>query len=935
MNIIAKLDSRPAYIVEDAGTRYPIFEESLHAKEIFDNLISSGYKFCALPYEFKKDGVSISTLPVMKYDITADVEQDMFDFNDLERYSATELRQKISEDDIQYIQEPPAAYRISTREEFLKYLEDCQTVSMEEDFYPINYFVHPNARFTIDEWMSGEYTEYFNIMEARRRLSYQKFLNLRNWLIDMGMNPVGSAIDIVDMYCMWGLDGINARFVSKQRKTSLVYDSFVMQSGMRADAYEISKNEIALVDRYGAIFPPEDVTAGYDGWHVAYTRGSESSAFRNLTSTIKEGEFGIVPVTTKSEEEILEFSTMKETITVSPYMARCGKASTYMFVVMMPDVTAKNLPAYLWSAKYDQRVLEMSNLRALAYEIIKKRKHTTDASSFKMLTNNGCDAKGAFRYILSKNSMPEVMTEEETEDVVPTEGDIELFCSGNYDEDELSDAQTQAFDVLKDIQNGIYNTGSIAAGEKSDAAFNVEEIYKYLYCAHFCLTNISIDSMYKLIMEGLESNIVSHTNALGYVEEVLPLVSGGYVINVPCPVIRGKIDGYKVDIRQYDVKQSEQCCGFLKITQIASEYGDNQPRHVAFEAKTVNLYADNNKAQKYLTMLMEIYEQQLVENVPLNRHATLRAYKRLICMREYFRVAETGCMAFTAEMGGKTVPVPFDVAVAIGSTIKTKITSTAVYCAKMVDQEGLLTHYCVNADITPWKIYPKKGYTIPCASLPSLWYDWYGMGQSEIAIELAKAGYTYVGFLPWTTRYIEQRYFKDLTGLPAEADLSKYMQYCEQFRSATKNTEEFIHAPHLESLFYGMFPDETVRNDNGTELRAAGTVPSVRVSVGRIETYDSDHWNVNIIDTKDKALRKFTGFTAEDFNMIGDIRKVKLPSFTEKSIVVNGDTISVDEREDLPIYMISQLGANFPVINLWGRKYIFRDIMGALWEVIV
>ena len=931
MNIIGKVRGSEAYVIEDGELKYPVFTESLHAKRLFDQLIASGYKLCALPFDFKKDGVSILSLPEIDYTITDDAEQDMFDMNDMDRYSADELRQRVSVEDVNYIEELPGNYSITTREQFISYLRDCQVSIGDEDFLPINYFVHPQARFTVEEWLSGEYKEYFNIMEVRRSMSYNKFCKLRDWLTAIGMEENGDATDILETYCMWGIDGINARFISKNRKTKLVYDDFIMQSGLGADAYEITRVEHALVDRYGGVFPPEDVPAGYDGWKVAYSRGTQSSAFRSKISQLKEGEYGIVNVNTKSEEEVIVYSTLKDTIEVSPFILRCGKHTNRMFSIKTIDSTHAVVAPYWWSAKYHQRVLDVCQLRALAVELINRRKFVGDVSSFKLLTDIGCDVKGALSYIVGATANSN-KSEENAEEALPTDADIDLFVSGDEDE-----GSTPQLDMLRDIVNGEVNTGAIAEGALMDARQSAEEVFKYMYCAHFCKTRIPIQQISDLVRGDIDNNVVENTDTYGYKNAVLPLkTNDGFVVNVPCNEIRGKIDGYRSDMNSIKVKQAEQCCGFLKVTQIASEYGTDQPRHVAFEAKTVNLYADGSKASKYLNELMEIFETQLQENVPLSQQATLRLYKRATCMAEYFRVADTGMMQFTKQMGGQQVAVPFETALGIATTIKTKITSTAVYCAKMVDEDGLLTHYCVNADITPWKIYPRASVAIPCASLPALWYDWASLGMPNIMQTLTQEGYAYMGFVPWTRRYMQERYFANLEGLPKIADLVRYVKYCDDYRNATKNTEEFEHAPHIESLFYGMYPDETVRVDAGAALRQPGELPPVKISTGCIVTKDPNHGKVELKHAAQERVKRFTGFSAEDFDMLGDPTKVKLPTLTDKYITYDGESISTDDSDNLPVYVISQLvGMGYPVINLYQRKYIFRDMLGVLWEVIV
>lgn len=959
MKIIGKYENGNGYIIEDGEARYPIFEESLHVVGIFDSLISAGYRFCGLPYDFRKDGICIDTLPVVKIDVTPEMEQEMFDFCDEKKYSAEELRQRIDTTGVSYLPIPETDYRITTRQEFCAYLDQYAVARNPEDILPINYFVSPEARFTVEEWRTGKCGEqdivsYFQIMENRRRYTYDQFLMLRSWLMEHGMPKNGDAADFTDAYCQWGLDGINVNFIAKRRKTSYIYDDFLMTAGMDDDAYQITRNELALVDRYGAVFPPEDVPEGFGGWVVNYKRGKESSAFRNKIAGLKEGEYDIVSVSTKDEEVQIEYSTLKETFVVTPFTFKAGKTKGYMFRVTMPDVTASSLNSAYWASKFDQRVLEMSNLRALAYDMVMKRKFVADVSSYKLMTDIGCDINGALRYILNLNTKTEmekdvadekqrrgqakgILTEEEEDDSVTIRvADVNFFTEGNYNYDELPSDRADVIDAIQDVVNGDTNIGEIANGAKDDERINPDEIYKYLYCAHFCKMQISIPDLRKIVSGDLDNKVIRHTNAYGIEDDVLPLQAGGFVLNVPCPEIRGKIDGYKIDRNAVKVKQAEQCCGFLKVVRVASEYGNESKRHIAFEALTVNLYEKGSIAKEYLEKIMEMFEERLSERVPENRRATYRLYKRTLCMAEYFRIAECGCMQFPSELGGDLVQLPFDFALKIGETIKQKITSTAVYCAKMVDADGMLTHYCVNADITPWKIYPRKGIEIPWATLPALWYDWNSMGAPAVKEKLFDQHIINYSYVPWTYRYTEERYFKGLSDLPAVCDLSKYIDECNKFRLDTAANVEFVNAPHLESIIYGFYPDEMARVQRATNLREEGRAPSLHVTVGGTLTQDPEHGKVEAKHYKPANLRRFTGFEAEDFEMLGDVTKVKLPGITENYISVNGDTISTYDRENLPVYMVTQfVGLSYPVIQLYGRKYIFRDVTGSLWEVIV
>lgn len=941
MEVIGRLKiegNSNAFLVKDAEVTYPVFGESLQSKTLFNQLVGSGYKLVGLPYDFKKDGVSIMSLPIKEYAPTDQEYQDMFDMNDMPRLSMSELTASISTEDVKYLDTPETDYTIMTREDFIKYLKSTKFIDNDNDFKPINYFVHPSARFTVYEWKSGKYQEYFDVMSSRRSMNYWKFRRLRDWLTQHGMPENGTEVDLCEAYCQWGIDGLNVRFINKNRKTMLIDEEFVNMPGMAEDAYELTRTETALVDRYGSIFAPEDIAPGYDGWKVTGTRGKESSAFKGLISGLKEGEFTVCTVRTKTTEDVLYYDGLKDCFKVTPYSISCGNTRMVNFRVTMPDVTAYNLPCLWWSKIYDKRVEQMSELRALAQSLIQQRKYTADVSTYKALLEIGCDAKGALMYVISGMNSQGPTSEDEEDVVIPTEADVDLYLASSPDmEEDLTDTQQAARDVILDIVNGVVNMDGIADGQLSDSFMNVEEIYKYLYAAHFCRTAIPISEIYEKIKD-VAKHIVKHTNTRGETEDVLPLTSeDGFTINVPSREIRAKIDGYKADVRRYKVQQAAECCGFLRVVQIAKEFGEPScDRHVAFEADTVNLFADRGAARANLDRLIEIFEEQLEKHVPLQRHAALRLYERATCMQEYFRVAETGQMKFTKEMGGETINVPMDLAIACAKSITRKITSTATYCAKMFDGE-FLTHYCTNADITPWRIYPKGTNKIPAVSLPAVWYDWARIGNPQIAHKLISNGYLCKGFIPWCNSYYSNAYF-NLEGMIPEANITVYMGYCNKFRESVRPNEEFIHAPHIETLFYNIFGDETVLNESSTSLRKEGELPALTVSVGEIVSGDTykDYRKIEMVreSESEKTLRRFTGYTAEDFEMVPNIMDIQLPDVTDKCITVEGDTISTDISEEYPAYAVTQLvGTGYPVIRLYGRKYIFRDLFGGLWEV--
>lgn len=928
-------------MLKDGEVQYPVFMGCLHLDNVFKSLLSSGYKFCGLPYDFRKDGRSILDLPVQPYNPTEDEMQDMFDMNSMPTMGQDELRKYLSQEDVKYVAEPEAEYTINTRQEFIEYLNTYKTMRNRLDVRPINYFVHPSARFTVDEWKSGEFDEYFRTMEVRRNMSWDAFQYLRNWLTIHGMDPMADATGIVKAYCAWGIDGLNTKFINKQQQSMLIQEDYILTDSVDPDAYDIHRYDFALIDRYGAIFPPEDVVAGFGGWKVAVKHGLQSSYVKDLLSKLREGQYGVVPIKTKASEEVLFFNGLKDTIRVTPYEIKCGTARVANLVVHMPDVVGKTIPQQYWSAKYNERIMEMSNLYAVAYDILGQTKITADVSTFQALELVGCDIRGCIQYVLDK-TQPDP-TDEDAVAEYPTAEELNLFLERGYETEGLSSVAQLRFDTIEDIVTGAINTDAIGSGIKLDAMVDVDTIYKYLYCAHFCKTKVSVNDIYKLTRNVREHAVevpfsldTGKRNA-----QVLQLKSDVFTIDVPCTEQKGKIKGFYADLDKYTDSQANQCCGFLKVVRVAKEFG-TRDRHVAFEALTVNLLRDGKVAARNLDALIEIYGN-IIDHAPVQYRSVHHELKRRICMGLYFSVAEEGVLRVPASLSTEPYPVPQDLVNSIRSTIKPKITSTALYCSKMY-ADGCFTHYCVNADITPYHVYPKETFRIPAAPLPGLWYDWNSMGAPAIRQKLIDAGIISMTFVPWTNRYLSEMYFSPL-GYIKEANLAIYMNYCNDYRAKTKLNEEFLGAPHIEELLYPGVHDSQCRIEHETPLRKEGELPPLVVSNGEILTYekygDRTALKTRSVNDNDSAVRPFSGFKAEDFDMLGDVSKVKLPMNNgDHYFVVNNDaenpTFEADGTTYNSISYLSQfVNKDFPIVNIWGRKYLFCDLFGTMWEAVI
>lgn len=110
----------------------------------------------------------------------------------------------------------PVEIQIATREELVAYLNQVKSAiynsGSNPDVRPLNSFVAKEALFTLDELHSDpEVRALFRVIQMRHKLrDYNVYMKLVNWLCEQGVlnstNP--SYIEFLTAYYAWGFDGI-------------------------------------------------------------------------------------------------------------------------------------------------------------------------------------------------------------------------------------------------------------------------------------------------------------------------------------------------------------------------------------------------------------------------------------------------------------------------------------------------------------------------------------------------------------------------------------------------------------------------------------------------------------------------------------------------------------------------------------------------------
>ena len=214
--------------IADGTETYNVFLESLGNSVILPELIKSGWSLTSLtiPPSLSKNGITLEQLPQMEYTPSVDEEMEMYKCMGTPM-PIEERRPLLSNDVVQCVKAPDGRYVINTREDFIAYLESIEAVRPDTDVLPINYFVHPNALFSWEEFKAPENRRWVTIMDDRRQFTIAQFLKLRDWAIAQGLRKDFTPNELLSFYFQWGIDGLHLQVLNKRtEKTATMHDMY-------------------------------------------------------------------------------------------------------------------------------------------------------------------------------------------------------------------------------------------------------------------------------------------------------------------------------------------------------------------------------------------------------------------------------------------------------------------------------------------------------------------------------------------------------------------------------------------------------------------------------------------------------------------------------------------------------------------------------------
>lgn len=906
------VEGQTALMIIDEGEEYPVFLEALHNEVYFPLMIESGYILTEYPYGFVKNGKSILDLPIRDYVPTDETLQSMY--NSLShKLPESEIKSHITCPE-RVLEMPQSNYTIHTREEFIEYLEAIDEVKLEMDFIPINYFVAPEARFTLDEYTSNEFAKYVQIMNRRRTMTLPKFGRLFNWLLSHGLPKNCSAIDVVDAYFAWGLDGLNMVFTDKSRLKSS-YTIFSTAS----TPVSVLRKTVGFIDSAGNALTPVDQRDVQWNWlspNRAYVEDlAKAVPYGKVHTCIYQTPSSIDIVKLESPTCTIKFST--DTLTMMrehyPTLTIINPVN-YASTISLEDALPSN------HAKLHEHLV----LLAMAKYIVDRRKSNLNASTKSILNLMGMDIANILQYFsLMCEGMSDASITEGGKAGSPLSlATIDAFLSGK-------DVSDETREVVDDVLYGRLNVGNIAEAKKLESCVNYDDVYRFFYAVHHVF-EYSLEDMYEKI------------RTIQPDQKILTFEHDGLTAELPVSELKYLQNAYNVDLQGYELDAAKDCEIFYMVTKVAREMGnDDCKRHVGFEGYRV---IRNSAVDAMLNAIVTKYEDECAYRI---QDATVRSEvlkkKYVFSLFAFFEAAMKGRITYPPVLGGNVVHISNEDIYKYRDKVQAVVESTTAYCLRQRDGNSARKFkfhaYCVNAYITPEYVIPRIGQSLNEYSFYALWRDW--SDNPSLYEALIEKNVITADFVPWENRYLRDGFSRSMDELANDPDsLYNYfengIEYIRDFIPGSTWTS----VPYpLESMYPGLYDDA---DDSSEEVDSSATADQAIVRLGltrRITTDDYAEvvYPQPLLNSESQCIKKFSGYTIEDVISSPDVVRKEPPADKIKFYVYqkSGHICPETSNEAIDFRRLTELDSRYSYMHVYGRKYLIRDVSDLIWEVFI
>lgn len=903
--MLVKANNEPtAVMVTDGDTSYPILLEGLHLKVVFDSLIESGYEFCGLPFDFRKDGMTLDQLPRESYSLTQSEELEMFDMLENERYTNDELKARVVKAKVNYLKEPETNYTITTRDAFIRFLKAFNPDDTFSSFQPVNSFVSPDARFTLEEYFAEENQVYIEKLNRYRQFNYTRWVNFLNWT----GKDFNDYKDVIRFYFQWGLDGLNLPLIAAKEQMLAADEDLSFVTADDKQSVMFVRREIGLVDRNGTILLPE----GVDN-NTKFTPVYATEYVNNLKAGLAKNETAILELKTYRYELYLYKEGLDETIKISPSKIQI-RGRMYSPLRVYPN--GLSMPAAdldLWTKDKLDLLAEDAYMYALARDTIHRRIAPCTASSAKALSFLGLSKRGIIMHMLKKLGADK---EQKLEDGMVLQAIADTTVD-SYVEGSLPDGNEKEY--LDSILDGTVNVDSIATALQALSQHSVTRIYNQIYAMH---------KIFGIPLDDIQTKIF----AMGEEDSFTVSNSRGYTFEFKQPINRDLFKAYYKDIQDYRIRAASTAYEYIFITEAYREMGTLEAkRHVGINGYVVN--ARSATVKMLINVIKDEYEK-VISRIPNEiEQNKWRKDADYFAATKYFEVGLKGSITFPQKLGGEVKYMEQDF---VNRVAKTLVPECDILTAVCEGNElyGEFRYFFVNAYVSADFVVPIKNQNILQMDFAVAWPEWDEVMLSKLYAKSAiTTNHQALELYACSNNYtITEHVFGD------ETTLYNYYLQGQQFVSALKEGEPFKAVPHpTEYLYPGVYGQETEEE----ELPASIGKPKMEVAPLEVLKL-ADHMDMfDVEGNKDEkpGFKQYVGLSSEAFWNSNTPREA-LEKTVDMSVhilnVVLPDKFFMDGQGPYDYRDITKFTVEgYPVKHMYGRIYLVRDTGGRYYTVEV
>lgn len=984
--------------IEDGDATYPIRVESLHHPDILDPLLESGWELIKLPYGLRKGNIKLEDLPKGEYSeegISSDEEVEMA-YMTSNLYETTDLKAKMSETNVEYIEFTPSLELIKTREELLGYLDRLNVKNLDsidpQIILPINAIAKQSALFTVEEYFAPENMRYKDKIESLRKLSIKQFVALVDKFKELGMHGDFKLDNFIDFYFSYGIPGINIPILSKEVGTETI----------RIDATKAILDEkyvpyykrrmLTYVDATANVY--KDPRFGNSGWQPCDT---EEELSKKATMLRSQGFNYIAPIKIEAKvtEPVTYFTSENYEIIYDTDVCVIKSRSGRIFeipTVSVQDHKFKTIRSDLYDkiVSGSKEFYEELYLDAIATGLLEKTKVNITTSSYDALKTTGASDKSISRYIFKNEDIIQnfyaTLREEQANGVgdLSSEGEegsglsdatlkglqqctfsgvyvdkAKALLQGTLHEDDPDyELISRVWDAFVD---GELLVDNLQQGKLADAASNNKDNYLECFKIAHRFLGISIDEICKKVSAIDLISLDSDSN-----ETTIEFEGNGLAIQIPVKLINNTELAYQQDINDYKNAQSLKAQYVYYVEGAVEELGGvhSEKRHVALFGKCLKLY-DSNVMRTLRPVISQLTLKfyDLVEEAGYigDDKALFANSKNAVVYSWIFQIGYQGKFKIPPVL----LPDGMDELQQADPSLRTAIkNSWRNFCDSTVkmmdltlDERGEFYSYCTNAMVTPYYVLPRKGFSeikvypfVPTfvntlgPSFDEKVSAW--IKERKMPLVYESDGTIQRGF---ASDYVNccapaedlSRLNTDVEGLPRYwTDAVKYLQ--EMGTDYNLGNPPHPYEKSRAGYIWDPVEEPRINGETGPQMwRVDACYQTDREAfVARNIEFSKLYNPERRVALREVGFFRFKGYEAEDFLAMSDLDDLGFlaPLEGKQAITMVVDNLTVKFGDKVARYTdIEDLyeTGEYKIKRITGRKFICEDVRGLLIGVVV